>query len=116
MAGRQSSTSGNGGGKAGGGGGGSDDCDIIIDCDLSGIRPEVLAHVAEGDQLTLRLEPGTPYRSVVCVTTNGEVLGALTGFLGHGQLITCMDRGVAYTVAIQTIRTGQCRVVGGITP
>lgn len=102
------------GNHAGGGtGDGGDDCDIVIDCDLSGIRPEILARVRKGDRLYVRVEPGEPYRSVVCITAEGGIVGALTAFPGHGRLIRCLERGVIYGVVVQNVGAGRCHVVGG---
>lgn len=95
-------------------GGESDDCDITIDCDLSGIHPGTLASVRKGDQLHLRIELGDPYRSVVCVTIEGAILGALTAFPGYSKLIRCLERDVAFAVTVQDVGAGRCHVVGGV--
>lgn len=95
-------------------GGSADDCDVTINCDLSGVRPEVLATVNKGTSLGVRIEAGDPYRSVVCVTATGAVVGAISAFPGHGKLIRCLERGVIYEVAVQEVGAGRCHVVGGV--
>lgn len=93
--------------------GGGLDCDIAIDCDLSGVHPEVLVTVNKGDRLGVRIEPGQPYRSVVCITGTGAVVGAISALPGHGRLLACLDRGVIYEVAVQDVGSGRCHVIGG---
>lgn len=94
--------------------GSGDDCNIAIDCDLSGIRPEALANLRKGDRLGVRIEPGEPYRSVVCVISTGAIVGAISAFPGHGRLIRCLEQGVVYEVAVQNVGAGRCHVVGGV--
>lgn len=96
--------------------GGGDDCDIAIDCDLSGIRPATVATVHKGDRLGVRIEPGEPYRSIVCTTATGAVVGAISAFPGHGRLIRCLQQGVTYEVVVQDVGGGRCHVVGGVAP
>jgi hypothetical protein len=72
--------------------------------------------VNKGDRLGVRIEPGEPYRSVVCITSTGAVVGAISALPGHGRLIRCLEQGVAYEVLVQDVGAGRCHVVGGVAP
>lgn len=91
------------------------DCDIEIDCDLTGIYPEVLLTVKVGDTLIVRLESVSgAYGSALCVTTGGEILGAIAGVTGQMKLMSCLRQGVRYSVQVRELGAGRCRVLGGI--
>ena len=90
------------------------DCDIEIDCDLVGIQPAVLTTVREGDLLTVRLDDAASYRSVVCVTSSGQILGAIANVPGQTNLIACLSRSLRYAVQIRELGAGRCRVRGGL--
>src|ERR1700719_4651557 len=65
---------GDGSGESGPGGGG-DACDLLIDSDLEGVRSAGLRDLAIGSELTVRLDSEGAFRSVVCVRSDGLVVG-----------------------------------------
>lgn len=93
------------------------DCDIEIDCDLTGIDPGVLLKVKEGDTLIVRLETVSgSYGAALCATADGEILGAIAGVPNQTKLMSCLRQGVRYSVQIREVGSGRCRVLGGIAP
>lgn len=104
-----------GGGSSGGSAGGVDVCDLLIDVDLEGVRSKGLQGLAVGADLTVRLDRQGGLRSVVCVRTDGEVVGALSAFKNLSALINCLERQVEYSVRVTDIGPGSCHVRGGRT-
>jgi len=90
-----------------------DACDIPIDHDLEGIDSRVLKQVVVGDHLAVDLNQDG-YKSVVCRTASGDILGALSAFSGIGKLINCLEKARRYAVTITELRPGYCHVRGGL--
>ncbi|WP_024879200.1 hypothetical protein [Methylosinus sp. LW3] len=89
-----------------------DECDLVIDVDLEGIRLPRLARLKTGDLLKVELKAEGPYPTVICVDAEGEIVGALSAFLNLVQLIRCLRAGVKYQVGVTQLRPGGCHVVG----
>jgi hypothetical protein len=102
-----------GGGAGGRPGGGTDACDLLIDADLEGIRPKGLDGLAVGMDLIVRLDRQDNYRSVVCVRSDGEIVGALSAFRSVNTLVNCLEDEVGYVVRVMSIGSGSCHVRGG---
>lgn len=102
-------------GELGGGGSGeaADNCDLLIDVDLEGVRAAGLQGLAPGAILAVRLERQDRYRSAVCVRPDGEVVGALSAFRSISTLIRCLERDVEYSVEVTRLGPGSCHVRGG---
>ena len=99
---------------AGGESGGTDICDILIDVDLVGIRKAILAKVKIGDDLLVQLEAKDGYRSAVCVTATGEVVGSIAGVKGVATLINCLSKDRRYAVKVTAKSASSCSVAGGL--
>lgn len=93
-----------------------DACDLLIDVDLEGVRLPRLARLKIGDRLEVVLTAEGPFPTVVCVDTEGEIVGALSAFLNLSLLIKCLRNGVKYQVGITQVRPGGCHVVGVRVP
>ncbi len=109
---RKSSTAGNGGG-APAAGANIDQCDLLIDVDLEGVRLPRLARLKLNDLLKVELAAEGQFPTVVCVDAEGEIVGSLSAFLNLVQLIRCLRAGVKYQVFVTQLRPGGCRVLGG---
>ncbi len=106
-----SSMAGNKGARASGGAN-NDACDLHIDVDLEGVRLPRLERIKVGDSLVVELRAEGQFPTVVCVDSEGEIVGALSAFLNLAQLIRCLRDGVNYQVGVTQIRPGGCHVVG----
>lgn len=105
------------GSEPGGGGpptgGPEDPCDLKIDSDLEGVRASALDGLAIGDRLSVVLDREGAFPSVVCRRADGRGVGALSAFRNLTRLITCLQDGVVYEVAVTRLDGGNCHVVGG---
>ena len=94
---------------------GGDQCDIVIDTDLESVRGELLARLAVGEKLGVELRSsGGAFQSVVCLTADGAVVGAIAAVKGISDIINCLERGRRYEVQITSIEGATCHVLGGL--
>ena len=89
----------------------SDPCDFDLEIDLVGLQPSTAASLRSGDLLIVDLAPMPPAVSVVCRTSAGDVVGALSAFLGLTQMIACLRKGVDYRAMVISASSTRCTVV-----
>jgi len=102
--------SGSGGSGLGGGGGGlPDDCPSLTErTSLSSPVQAVLATLAVGDILLLRIDPKNQ-RTLLAVTRGGLTAGSITSRL-QPSFMRCIDSGYAYIARIVSLSGGLCEV------
>ncbi len=87
-----------------------DSCDLSFELDLVGFRPDEVKGLEKGDELLVQISMSGKWRSLVCVTNGGEIVGTLAAFQGLAQLISCVDGGVRYIAVIQFVSASRCSV------
>lgn len=92
------------------GGDSLDTCDLQFELDLVGLQPDVSRRLVQGDMLSVVLLPMGQIDSVVCRTSDGQIVGALSAFRGLAQLIACIKKGVKYEAFVVTASTTRCAV------
>jgi hypothetical protein len=101
---------GSGGGSGTGGGGGEHppgvDCTRILERTiLNSPVAEVVRNLRRGDVLTVELRE----RSLVAVTEDGQIAGALTPPL-LPRIVECIGEGYEYIAIVQEVGGGRCGV------
>ncbi|MFZ6654733.1 hypothetical protein [Undibacterium sp. TJN19] len=98
---------------SGGGGGGAPDyvieCDkVFINTQLSSPKPDVIAHISEGDELSIALQSMNG-RIVLVAIYDGEIAG---GFAtpDTAKLRDCIEKGYGFSATVNSINSGQIRV------
>ncbi len=95
-----------GGGTGGGGVPPSIDCTRILEKTiLNSPVPKVVSSLKKGDILTVMVQE----RSLVAVTEDGDIAGALTPPL-LPRIVECIDEGYEYVAIVLQISGGQCNV------
>jgi hypothetical protein len=87
-----------------------DDCDIRFRIDLMGVRTKIAAKIRVGDVLEVMLVREGSLRAVVCQTTQGDRVGAVSAFPGLAKLIECIERGVRYSAFVERSNARSCNV------
>lgn len=87
-----------------------DGCDLNFELDLVGFRPEEVKGLGKGDELLVQISERGKWRSLVCMTNSGEIVGTLAAFQGLAQLIGCVDGGARYLAIIKFVSTSRCSV------
>lgn len=87
-----------------------DPCDLQFRTDLVGVRPAIL-DVQQGDTLDVELVEQGGARSVVCLTEEKQVVGALAAFQGFAQLIRCLALKNQYLAEVEVVSKSQCTVL-----
>jgi len=104
-------------GSGQGGGGGSsggvlpEECQISFETDLSGVDPEVLANVEEGDELTVVLHREGRYLSAICRNGAGHIAGSLANVEDLAGLIACLQRNHRYVAHVRDVGERYCTVL-----
>lgn len=101
-------------GPSGGGGGDGPGPEIQeIDCTrisertvLNSPDPEVVSSLTKGDVLDVKVQNGM---SLVAVTEDGEIAGALTPPL-LPRIVECIEEGFEYVAIVLNVSGGECRV------
>jgi hypothetical protein len=68
--------------------------------------PEVVGALKNGEVLAVKVHNGT---SLVAVTENGKVAGALTPPL-LPRIVECIEEGFEYVAIVLSVSGGECRV------
>lgn len=68
--------------------------------------PEVVGSLAKGEILNVEVRNGT---SLVAVTKNGDIAGALTPPL-LPRIVECIEEGFEYVAIVLAVSGGECRV------
>lgn len=87
-----------------------DDCDIRFRIDLMGVRAENVRRVRSGDLLEVVLVTDGKLRAVICQTSQGDPVGAVSAFPGLARLIDCMEQGVRYSALVEKTSGQSCSV------
>lgn len=87
-----------------------DGCDLRFNVDLVGVRPEQVRDLGTGDVLLVQISESGKWRSLVCVTNGGGVVGTLAAFQGLAQLIACVKTGARYIAVVEFASATRCSV------
>lgn len=87
-----------------------DGCDLRFNVDLVGVRPDQVQGIETGDALLVQISENGKWRSLVCVTNGGGVVGTLAAFQGLAQLIACVDTGARYIAVVEFASATRCSV------
>ena len=90
---------------------GQDKCDIRFRIDLMGVRSEIARQVRAGDIVEVILVVDGGLRAVVCQTSDGDHLGAVSAFPGLARLIECIEQGVSYSAVVEKSSGQACSVI-----
>ena len=105
---------GGGGGGSGGGGdsgpGGGDACYLTFETDLAAVDPGVASTLVTGASLSVSIVTQGNYQTVVCLTNDGQRVGALANVEDLAQLIACMRAGHHYTAEVRRVGRTYCTV------
>ncbi len=100
-------------GPGGSGGGGGPEIWTEIDCTriseitvLNSPDPDVVSGLKKGEVLDVKVYKET---SLVAVTEDGEIAGALTPPL-LPQIVECIEEGFEYVAIVLSVSGGECRV------
>ncbi|BCS51772.1 hypothetical protein [Geobacter sp. SVR] len=103
------------GGDSTGGGGGS--TGEVLDCSklfertvLNSPKAEILAKLEAGQVLKLILMQSDSKKSLVAVTSEGEVAGSITT-ASLSQIKKCIDQGYGYIALVESVAGGRCSVL-----
>lgn len=94
----------------------ADSCDLQIDADLEGIRPDGIKGLNVGDELQVVIMPEAHFKSIVCVRSEGQIVGALSAFTSLTRLMRCLEKGVDYQVLVTEVGKASCHVRGERRP
>lgn len=87
-----------------------DPCDLHFIVDLVGVQIAIIPTIHMGATLQVAVSTLGEARSVVCVTKEGAILGSLAAFRGLAQLINCLEQGVKFVAAVQSVSPTHCTV------
>lgn len=87
-----------------------DPCDLQFRTDLVGVRPSI-SDVRVGHTLAVALLEQRGARSAVCLTADGQVVGALAAFRGLAQLMKCLVQKNRYVADVEVVSKSQCTVL-----
>jgi hypothetical protein len=87
-----------------------DECDIRIRIDLMGVRSEIAQRLRAGDLLEIVLVVDGNLRAVVCQTSQGDQVGALSAFPGLARFVGCIEQGVRYSALVEKSSGHSCSV------
>lgn len=87
-----------------------DGCNLRFNVDLVGVRLDQVHGVETGDALLVQISQNGKWRSLVCVTNGGRVVGTLAAFQGLAQLIACVDNGARYIAVVEFASATRCSV------
>ena len=87
-----------------------DGCDLRFNVDLVGLRPVQATGLETGDTLLVEISENGKWRSLVCVTNGGGIVGTLAAFQGLAQLIACVEAGARYMAVVEFASPTRCSV------
>ncbi|WP_315752504.1 MULTISPECIES: hypothetical protein [unclassified Bradyrhizobium] len=87
-----------------------DSCDLRFRIDLMGVRAENVRKVRTGDVLDVVLLTDGKLRAVICQTSQGDPVGAVSAFPGLARLIDCMEQSVRYSALVEKTSGQSCSV------
>ncbi|KQU75457.1 hypothetical protein ASC75_19175 [Aminobacter sp. DSM 101952] len=87
-----------------------DGCDLRFNVDLVGVRPDQVRGLVIGDALLVQISENGKWRSLVCVTNGGGIVGTLAAFQGLAQLIACVEAGARYIAVVEFASATRCSV------
>ena len=88
----------------------ADGSDLRFSVDLVGVRPEQAASLRTGDALLVEISKNGKWRSLVCLTNGGGIVGTLAAFQGLAQLIAYVEAGTRYVAVVEFASTTRCAV------
>lgn len=101
-----------GGDSTGGTWGGDEflDCASIFEkCILNSPKEAVLAKLSSGDVLRIELVEFDSKKSLVAMTTAGEIAGSITS-ASLAKIKKCMEKGTFYTGIVEDVEGGKCTI------
>lgn len=91
-------------GEAGGGeDGGADPCDREFDATLTSVDMTLAPMLRTGERFRVVLQIEGNYKSVVCVRSNGDYVGAFAGITGLSQLTKCLREGRSFDATLNSV-------------
>ncbi|WP_145723499.1 hypothetical protein [Mesorhizobium tianshanense] len=87
-----------------------DGCDVRFNVDLVGVRPDQVKGLETGEALLVQISENGKWRSLVCVTNGGGIVGTLAAFQGLARLIACVETGARYIAIVEVASATRCSV------